>query len=209
MEFLENKFVLIALTFIVFLASKLLQRRTGVALLNPILVSIIILIVILSCAGVDYETYAAGGEYIDFWLKPAVVALGVPLYRQLESIEKADAPAASRRTCGMCGGNSVGCRRGRTARRHQGGGHVARTEGRHHTYRHGDFRRRRRYSISHGRRGCMYGHLRRHGRIPHGQDEPHQEPNRRRTVDRHRLTRRRHCLCHGARRALRSFLFVD
>ncbi len=88
MEFLENKFVLIALTFIVFLASKLLQRRTGVALLNPILVSIIILIVILSCAGVDYETYAAGGEYIDFWLKPAVVALGVPLYRQLESIKK-------------------------------------------------------------------------------------------------------------------------
>lgn len=88
MEFLENKFVLIALTFIVFLASRLLQRRTGVALLNPILVSIIILIVILSCAGVDYETYAAGGEYIDFWLKPAVVALGVPLYRQLESIKK-------------------------------------------------------------------------------------------------------------------------
>lgn len=88
MEFLENKFVLIALTFIVFLASKLLQRRTGVALLNPILVSIIILIVILSCVGVDYETYAAGGEYIDFWLKPAVVALGVPLYRQLESIKK-------------------------------------------------------------------------------------------------------------------------
>lgn len=88
MEFLENKFVLIALTFIVFLACKLLQRRTGVALLNPILVSIIILIVILSCAGVDYETYAAGGEYIDFWLKPAVVALGVPLYRQLESIKK-------------------------------------------------------------------------------------------------------------------------
>lgn len=65
MEFLENKFFLIALTFVVFLASKLLQRRTGVALLNPILISIIVLIVILSCTGVDYETYAAGGEYID------------------------------------------------------------------------------------------------------------------------------------------------
>lgn len=108
----------------------------------------------------------------------------------------------------MCGGNSVGCRRGRTARRHQGGGHVARTEGRHHAYRHGDFRRGRRYSLAHSRRGRMYGHLRRHGRIPHGQDEPNQEPNRRRTVDRHRFTRRRHCLCHGARRALRSLLFA-
>ena len=88
MSYLENKFFLIALTFVVFLASRLLQRRTGVALFNPILLSIIVLIVILSCIGVDYETYAAGGEYIDFWLKPAVVALGVPLYRQLESIRK-------------------------------------------------------------------------------------------------------------------------
>lgn len=66
----------------------MLQRRTGVALLNPILTSIIVLIVILSVGGVDYETYAEGGEYIDFWLKPAVVALGVPLYRQLEAIKK-------------------------------------------------------------------------------------------------------------------------
>lgn len=88
MEFLENKFFLIALTFVVFLASKLLQRRTGIALLNPILVSIIILIVVLLSCGVDYDTYAAGGEYIEFWLKPAVVALGVPLYRQLENIRK-------------------------------------------------------------------------------------------------------------------------
>lgn len=88
MTFLENKYFLIALTFVVFLGAKLLQRRTGVALLNPILVSIIILIAILMGCGVDYDTYATGGEYIEFWLKPAVVALGVPLYRQLENIRK-------------------------------------------------------------------------------------------------------------------------
>lgn len=88
MEYLENPFFLIALTFVVFLASKLLQKRTGVALLNPILISIVVLIVILSCCGVNYETYATGGGYIEFWLKPAVVALGVPLYRQLENIRR-------------------------------------------------------------------------------------------------------------------------
>ncbi len=88
MDFLTNKFFLIALTFAVYLGGRVLQRRTGVALLNPILTSIIVLIVILSVGGVDYETYAEGGEYIDFWLKPAVVALGVPLYRQLEAIKK-------------------------------------------------------------------------------------------------------------------------
>lgn len=88
MSYLENKYFLIALTFAVFLGARLLQRRTGVALFNPILISIVAIIVFLSCLGIDYDTYAAGGEYIDFWLKPAVVALGVPLYRQLDAIKK-------------------------------------------------------------------------------------------------------------------------
>ncbi len=87
-NFLTNPYFLIALTFGAFLGAKILQRRTGVALLNPILIAIILLIVFLSCCGVDYETYAAGGKYIDFWLKPAVVALGLPLYRQMEAIRK-------------------------------------------------------------------------------------------------------------------------
>lgn len=88
MNFIENKFFLIALTFVVYLASQLLQKRTGISFLNPILLTIIVLICILLGCGVDYESYAEGGQYIEFWLKPAVVALGVPLYRQLESIRK-------------------------------------------------------------------------------------------------------------------------
>ena len=76
------------MTFVVFLGSRFIQRRTGLTVLNPILVSIVLLIGFLLVSGVPYETYAVSGEYIDFWLKPAVVALGVPLYRQLESIKK-------------------------------------------------------------------------------------------------------------------------
>ena len=37
---------------------------------------------------ISYETYNEGGHLIEFWLKPAVVALGVPLYLQLETIKK-------------------------------------------------------------------------------------------------------------------------
>ena len=39
-------------------------------------------------AHISYETYNKGGYLIEFWLKPAVVALGVPLYLQLEAIKK-------------------------------------------------------------------------------------------------------------------------
>lgn len=57
-------------------------------MLNPILLSTVAIIVFLLVCDIDYGTYSKGGEFIDFWLKPAVVALGVPLYRQLESIKK-------------------------------------------------------------------------------------------------------------------------
>ena len=88
MEFLENKYLLLALTFGAFALFKELQRRTGWVLLNPILLTIALLILFLKLTGISYESYQAGGQLIEFWLKPAVVALGVPLYLQLEMIKK-------------------------------------------------------------------------------------------------------------------------
>ena len=88
MKFLENEFFLLAVTFGVFFLAKLLQKRTGLMLLNPILLTIAILIIFLKMAHISYDTYNEGGHLIEFWLKPAVVALGVPLYLQLETIKK-------------------------------------------------------------------------------------------------------------------------
>lgn len=88
MEFFTNKIFLLALTFVIFIGAQWLMRRTGLRLLNPILISIIVMICILFGFGVDFETYSEAGTYIDMWLKPAVVALGVPLYKQLETIKK-------------------------------------------------------------------------------------------------------------------------
>lgn len=87
-EFLTNRYFLIALTFAFYLGAQWIQRRTGLKLLNPILLSILAMIGFLTLTHVDYETYAAGGEFIDFWLKPAIVALGYPLYKQLSAIRK-------------------------------------------------------------------------------------------------------------------------
>ena len=92
MEILTNKFFLIALTFIAYMGAQYLQRRTGLKVLNPILVSIVVMICFLCAADINYDVYRQGGEYIDFWLKPAVVALGVPLYKQLETIKKQMVP---------------------------------------------------------------------------------------------------------------------
>ncbi len=88
MKFLENEYFLLAITFGLFFLAKWLQKKTGLILLNPILLTIAVLIIFLKITGISYETYNEGGHLIEFWLKPAVVALGVPLYLQLEAIKK-------------------------------------------------------------------------------------------------------------------------
>ncbi len=88
MEFFENKFLLLAITFGFFMVAKMIQNRTGWLLLNPILLAIAAIICFLQFTGVSYETYQEAGSLVEFWLRPAVVALGVPLYLQLKMIKK-------------------------------------------------------------------------------------------------------------------------
>lgn len=88
MDFLSNPIFLLAVTFGLFFGAKWLQKRTGLMLLNPILLTMALLIILLKWSGISYETYSEGGHLIEFWLRPAVVALGVPLYLQLETIKK-------------------------------------------------------------------------------------------------------------------------
>lgn len=92
MNYLENRFFLLFLTFGTYFLARMLQKKTGYVLLNPILISIAFIIAFLKLSGISYETYNEGGAYIDFWLKPAVVALGVPLYLQLQQIKKQFVP---------------------------------------------------------------------------------------------------------------------
>lgn len=88
MAFLTNPIFLLAFTFGVFWGAKLLQKKTGIFLLNPILIAIAVIIIFLKLCGIEYDTYSEAGKYIEFWLKPAVVSLGLPLYLQLESIKR-------------------------------------------------------------------------------------------------------------------------
>ena len=73
MELLQNHIILLALTFGIFYAARQLQKWTGWIVLNPILVTIVVLIGLLKLTGISYETYSEAGGYIEFWLKPAIV----------------------------------------------------------------------------------------------------------------------------------------
>ncbi|MDR0934561.1 MAG: LrgB family protein [Burkholderiaceae bacterium] len=90
--FPHSEILFITLTISVFWVAQLIQRRTGWVILNPILMAIAVIILILRAGDVSYEAYEQGGRYIAFLLKPAIVALGVPLYQQLEHVRKQALP---------------------------------------------------------------------------------------------------------------------
>lgn len=91
-DFLHGEIFAVALTVGVFWSAQMLQRRLGWVILNPILVAVAVIILILTLCKVPYQSYYGGGRYLEFLLKPAIVALGVPLYQQLEQIRKQAVP---------------------------------------------------------------------------------------------------------------------
>ena len=103
-DIISSEYFMLALTFGVFYAAKTLQRRLGWVLFNPILIAIAIIIVFLLTMDIPYETYHEGAKLIEFWLKPAVVALGVPLYLQLSSIKRQFLPILASQTMGCVAG---------------------------------------------------------------------------------------------------------
>jgi predicted murein hydrolase (TIGR00659 family) len=82
----------VAATLAVFALARALYRRTRFFLLHPVLLSVGVLIAALRLARVPYETYMQGGGIIHFFLAPAVVALGLPLHRQLRRLGRASLP---------------------------------------------------------------------------------------------------------------------
>ncbi len=65
-----------------------LKKKLGWAVLNPILVSVAVVIFLLKVLKVDYEVYNEGAKYISYLLTPATVCLAIPLYKQLELLKK-------------------------------------------------------------------------------------------------------------------------
>ncbi len=76
-------------TLLAFQAADWLYRRAGMhPLLNPVLLSILMLGGLLAATGIDYATYFQGAQLVHFLLGPATVALAIPLYRQLSAIRR-------------------------------------------------------------------------------------------------------------------------
>lgn len=64
------------------------QRKWKLAILNPLLISIILVIGFLVLFHVDYNSYNNSAQYLSYLLTPATVCLAIPLYLQLDLLKK-------------------------------------------------------------------------------------------------------------------------
>ena len=88
-DFLENSaFFGVVISVASYGLGLLLKKKFKLAILNPLLISIIITIAFLACTGISYEKYDEGAKYLSYLLTPATVCLAIPLYEQLELLKK-------------------------------------------------------------------------------------------------------------------------
>ncbi|MCG6199931.1 LrgB family protein [Psychromonas antarctica] len=80
-------YLALPLTIAVFFVCKYLYSVKPWAILNPVLLSILFLILIHYLFGLDYSQYQKGTYPLTALLEPAVVALAVPLYLQLHLLK--------------------------------------------------------------------------------------------------------------------------
>lgn len=80
------------LTVAAYLFAVWLQRKTKLTLLNPILISALLIIPVLLLSGTSLDAYTKGTEPLSYLLTPATICLGLSLYEQLQKL-KNDLPA--------------------------------------------------------------------------------------------------------------------
>jgi len=66
----------------------LIRNKTGIGIFNPLLISIIFVIVILSVFHIGYRDYNSSAKYLSYLLTPATVSLAVPLYLHIDRLKR-------------------------------------------------------------------------------------------------------------------------
>jgi predicted murein hydrolase (TIGR00659 family) len=88
-EFLETSvFFGVLISIVAYEMGVFLKKKWNLPIFNPLLISIVIVIVFLKVFSIDYGAYNTGAKYLSYFLTPATVSLAVPLYEQMEPLKR-------------------------------------------------------------------------------------------------------------------------
>ena len=88
-EFLcDSVFFGVAISILAYELGVFLKKKLKLAVFNPLLISIVAVIVFLVAFHIPYESYNEGAKYLSYLLTPATVCLAIPLYEQFELLKQ-------------------------------------------------------------------------------------------------------------------------
>ncbi len=87
LSLLSGEVFMVVLVFGTYLLGVKLYKRFKLSILQPILISMLIIIPFLIFFGIDYQTFAQDTRILHFMLGPSVVSLGYILYEQIEHVK--------------------------------------------------------------------------------------------------------------------------
>ncbi|MGX7200277.1 LrgB family protein [Enterococcus nangangensis] len=86
-ELTSNPLFGLVLSVGVFLLATKLFHRFPYPFFNPLVVTVVAIILFLKVTGISYENYYQGGSILNTLITPATVALGIPLYNTLHLLK--------------------------------------------------------------------------------------------------------------------------
>lgn len=86
--FSQSAFFCVALSVGAYLAGLVVAKKTRLAIFNPFLVTMAIIIPALLLLKIDYAAYNEGTKFLNYLLTPTTVCLAVPLYQKLEILKR-------------------------------------------------------------------------------------------------------------------------
>ena len=78
----------VMLTLAAFALGTLINRATGKAIFNPLLLGSIFVIILLSVLNIPYADYKASASPVNYLLLPATISLAIPLYEKWDLLKE-------------------------------------------------------------------------------------------------------------------------
>ena len=86
--FLNSAYIGVVLSLAAYFLGTVIKKKFRLAIFNPLLIAIVIVICVLLACDIDYDAYNESAQYLSWLLKPATVCLAIPLYQKLDLLKK-------------------------------------------------------------------------------------------------------------------------
>ncbi len=86
--FLSSATIGVVISIFAYEIGVFLKKKTNLAICNPMLISILLIIGFLLTFKIEYESYLHSAQYLNYLLTPTTVCLAIPLYQKLSLLKE-------------------------------------------------------------------------------------------------------------------------